>query len=101
MILRGTFPVLVVLASLANSLPVNAQSPVSRPSFDAFEVATIKPAAPGDLNAGRYIRMQSAHRFQVKNYTVNGLIAAAYNLNPRAISGGPQWTESDRYEIIA
>jgi uncharacterized protein (TIGR03435 family) len=101
MLLRGTLPVFVVLASLANGLPMNAQSPVSRPSFEAFEVATIKPAAPDDLNAGRYIRMQSAHRFQVKNYTVNGLIAAAYNLNPRAITGGPPWTESDRYEIIA
>jgi uncharacterized protein (TIGR03435 family) len=44
--------------------------------------------------------MQSAHRFQAKNYTVQGLIAAAYNLNPRAISGAPAWAESDRYEVI-
>src|SRR5438067_9759221 len=42
-----------------------------------------------------------AHRFQAKNYTVKGLIAAAYNLNPRAITGGPAWIESDRYEIMA
>ncbi len=94
---------LLVLASLASDLPISAQSSASRPSFDAFDVATIKPSAPEDYNAnaGRYIRMQSAHRFQAKNYTVNGLIAAAYNLNPRAISGGPAWTGSDRYEIIA
>ena len=45
--------------------------------------------------------MQSAHRFEVKNYTVNGLVAAAYDLNPRAISGGPAWLGSDRYNIIA
>jgi len=32
-----------------------------------------------------------AHRFQAKNYTAKGLIAAAYNLNPRAITGGPAW----------
>lgn len=97
MTLRSTYPVLMVLASL----PVNGQSPASRPSFDAFEVATIRPTVPDDVNAGRYIRMQSAHRFQARNYTVNGLIAAAYNLNPRAISGGPRWTESDHFEIIA
>ena len=97
MTLRRTFPTLVALAILP-SLPMNGQS---HPSFDAFEVATIKPSAPGDLNGARYIRMQSAHRFQVRNYTVNGLIAAAYNLNPRAISGGPHWTESDHYEILA
>jgi uncharacterized protein (TIGR03435 family) len=32
---------------------------------------------------------------------VNRLVAAAYDLNPRAISGGPAWAGSDRYEIIA
>jgi uncharacterized protein (TIGR03435 family) len=45
--------------------------------------------------------MQSAHRFQAKNYTVNGLIAAAYDLNPKMISGGPAWAETDRYDVIA
>jgi uncharacterized protein (TIGR03435 family) len=72
-----------------------------RPAFSSFEVATIKPSGPDDPKAGRYIRMQSAHRFEVKNYTANGLIAAAYDLNPRAISGGPAWSGSDRYQIIA
>ena len=73
----------------------------ARPVFETFEVATIKPASSEDARAGRYIRMQSAHRFQAKNYTVNGLIAAAYDLNPRMISSGPAWAESDRYEVIA
>jgi uncharacterized protein (TIGR03435 family) len=45
--------------------------------------------------------MQSAHRFQARNYTVNGLIAAAYDLNPKAIAGGPGWAETDRYDVIA
>jgi uncharacterized protein (TIGR03435 family) len=87
------------LALLAVAI-LHAQ-PATRPGFEAFEVATIKPAGPDDARAGRYIRMQSAHRFQVENYTVNGLIAAAYDLNPKAISGGPAWADSDRYEIIA
>jgi uncharacterized protein (TIGR03435 family) len=86
-------------ASLLMLLAILAQAQ-SRPNFEAFEVATIKPAAPDDAKGGRYIRMQSAHRFQAKNYTVKGLIAAAYNLNPRAVSGGPQWNESDVFEII-
>ena len=29
------------------------------------------------------------------------MIAAAYNLTPRAISGGPPWVESDHYDILA
>lgn len=69
--------------------------------FDTFEVAAINPAGPQDERAGRYIRMQSAHVFQAKNYTVRNMIAAAYDLNPRAISGGPAWVDSQAWEILA
>jgi uncharacterized protein (TIGR03435 family) len=75
-----------------------AQSPAKRPAFDAFEVATIKPAAD---SPGRYIRMQSVNRFYAKGFTLNALIAASYSLSPRAISGGAPWTDSDRYDILA
>jgi uncharacterized protein (TIGR03435 family) len=80
---------------------VLASGQTLRPVFTGFDVATIKPAGTDDPKAGRFIRMQSAQRFEAKNYTVNGLIAAAYDLTPRAISGGPAWSESDRYDIIA
>jgi len=96
-------PMFIFLASLAGASRIHAQSPpnpASRPSFDAFEVATIKPEPPEDFKTGRYMRMESAHRFQAKGYTVEGLIAAAYNLTPRAISGGPAWMKTDRFEII-
>jgi uncharacterized protein (TIGR03435 family) len=63
-------------------------------------VATIKPV-DADAKAGRYIVMEGNHRFIGKNYTLKLLIAAAYNLNPRAISGGPPWLESDHYDIVA
>jgi uncharacterized protein (TIGR03435 family) len=65
-----------------------------------FEVATIKPADP-DGPAGRYITMQSAHRFYARNHTVRTLIMAAYNLHPRAVAGGPVWAETDRFDIQA
>src|ERR1700722_12967419 len=77
-----------------------ATIPLLPAQFDAFEVATINPGAPQD-GAGRYSRMQSAHVFQAKNYTVHGMIAAAYDLNPRAISGGPAWVTSQSWEIFA
>ena len=76
-----------------------AQSPAGRPRFEAFEVATIKPADP-DFR-GRYIRMQSTNRFQARNHSLKTLIQAAWNLTPRAVSGGPAWVESDKYEIVA
>ena len=75
-----------------------AQPPAARPNFDAFEVATIKPADPGP-QSGRYIVMQGTNRFVEKNYTLRLLIAAAYDLNPRTVSGGPAWMDSAHYDI--
>jgi len=47
------------------------------------------------------MRMQTAHQFVARNYTLRVILAAAYNLTPRAISGGPAWVDSDRYDILA
>jgi len=66
---------------------------------DAFEVAVIKQADP-DFR-GRTILMQGAHRFTAQNHTLKTLIAAAYNLTPRMISGGPGWADSEHYDITA
>jgi uncharacterized protein (TIGR03435 family) len=65
-----------------------------------FDVATIKPTPP-DAKAGRYITMQGTNRFVVKYYTLKLLIAAAYDLSPKVISGGPAWADSDHFEIEA
>lgn len=75
------------------------QAPTERPAFDAFEVATIKPTGP-DVQ-GRWIRMQTAHQFQARNHSLLTLIAASYNVSPKAISGGPAWVEGEHYEILA
>jgi hypothetical protein len=66
----------------------------------AFEVATVRPAAP-DAKAGRYITMQGTNRFVAKYYTLKLLIAAAYNLSAKVISGGPAWADSDHFDILA
>jgi len=76
-----------------------AQSPVRSPGFEAFEVATIKPTDPD--TQGVYMRMQGVNRFIARGLTVKALVAAAYELAPRAISGGPAWTDYDRYDITA
>lgn len=70
-----------------------------RPQFEAFQVATIKPTAPEAT--GRWIRMQSADRFAARNHAVRTLIAAAYDLSPHAITGGPAWVDSDHWDILA
>lgn len=64
-----------------------------------FEVASIKPSPAAAT--GRWIRMTSAQQFAANNHTLKTLIAAAYNLNPRAISGGPAWVDSEHFDIVA
>ncbi len=88
--------ILVVMACAAWS-----QTPAaSQNSAPAFEVATIKPVSP-DEKAGRYITMQGTNRFIAKYYTLKLLIAAAYNLSPKVVSGGPAWIDSDHFDIVA
>src|SRR5580658_7199559 len=90
--------VLAALAVCASGM--FAQSPAPRPKFDAFEVATVKPADSGP-KSGRFIKMDGTNRFVEKDYTLKLLIAAAYDLNPRTISGGPSWMTTDHYDILA
>src|ERR1700722_2030254 len=89
--------VAVIAMSLFTCCSLAAQT---EPPSPTFEVATIKPVE-SNPKSGRYIVMQGPHRFIEKDYTLKLLIAAAYNLNPKAVSGGPSWIESDHYDILA
>jgi len=63
----------------------------------AFEVASIKPTNPGGRGGG--IRMQG-RQFTATNLSVSNLIALAYGIHPRQLSGAPDWIEKDRYDIL-
>jgi uncharacterized protein (TIGR03435 family) len=45
--------------------------------------------------------MEGTNRFVGKNYTLKMLIALAYDLNPRGISGGADWVDSEHFDITA
>jgi hypothetical protein len=75
-----------------------AAQTLQRPAFGTFEVASIKP----DPNpTGRFIRMQTTTQFTAHNHTVRTLLAAAYNLSPNEILGGPPLVDSDYWAIVA
>jgi uncharacterized protein (TIGR03435 family) len=76
---------------------VQAQS--ARPKFDAFDVATVKHTDPNERS--RLLMMESDHKFIGKNFTLKLLIAAAYDMNPKTISGGPEWVSDEHYDIVA
>jgi uncharacterized protein (TIGR03435 family) len=88
----------IALTAILLAAQISAQSPP--PISEAFEVATIKPVDP-QAQAGRYITMQGDHRFIARYYTVKLLLAAAYDLTPQAISGGPEWLGADHFDITA
>jgi uncharacterized protein (TIGR03435 family) len=87
----------VLLAGGGVCAQVPGQSANTTPTF---EVATIKPVQ-SDVKASRFITMQGTNRFVAKDYTLKLLIAAAYNLSPKTISGGPEWVDTDHYDIVA
>jgi uncharacterized protein (TIGR03435 family) len=73
-----------------------AQSPGARPQF---EVASIKPH-PG---IGNLVRIQPypGGRLVVENLFLRLLMQNAYGVQPFQISGGPDWINSERYDVEA
>jgi uncharacterized protein (TIGR03435 family) len=96
--LRTLLPATLLFAAATMHAQPLAPALTSPPP--AFEVATIKPADAGPKTS-RYLTMKGADHFVAKHYTLKSLIAAAYDLNPKAISGGPSWVESDAFDILA
>jgi hypothetical protein len=89
-----------VLAGMAGISAVAGAQESARPKFDAFEVATVRPV-DADLHAGRMFKLDGPHRWTATNFTLKNLIALAFDLNPRTISGGPGWMESQYFNIEA
>jgi len=83
----------VVIAS-----PPQAQSASNESA--RFDAASVKPSSQ-DAVAGNGFRITPGRLLAVNN-TVEGLVRFAYGLEPGdedAISGGPQWIRSDRFEV--
>jgi len=93
------FRPIAIAALTLSTAALLAQSPTPRPKFDAFEVATIKPADPSE--PGRYITMKGNDRFVAIQYNLKLLIAAAFDVSPRTISGAPSWIDSEHFDILA
>jgi len=71
----------------------------------AFEVASVKPAAPLDpakLMAGQQrigVTIDAAHA-DIRSLTLGDLVRTAYQLKAYQING-PAWMETERYDIVA
>jgi uncharacterized protein (TIGR03435 family) len=64
-----------------------------------FEVATIKPSQPG--RPGKGIRVQPGRHFSTLNTSLSDLISFSYGVHAHQITGGPDWLETDKYDLTA
>ena len=65
----------------------------------SFEVATVKPAPPGDNRIA--ILGQPGGRFVANNVTLKMLMGTAWRVRDFQIFGGPGWAGTDRWNIEA
>jgi len=81
---------------MLNASPSQAQTPRTYPEF---EVASIKPRK----DASRLVRIQPypGGRLVVENFSLRMLMMSAYGVESFNINGGPDWINSDRYDIEA
>jgi uncharacterized protein (TIGR03435 family) len=65
-----------------------------------FEVAAIHPSAvpPG---AGTSVEVFEGGRIRIINEPIKLLVRQAFQIQNAQISGGPEWLDSDRYDIEA
>jgi uncharacterized protein (TIGR03435 family) len=75
-----------------SSTPIQPMAPTADPSF---EVATIRPAKPGDPHQHFSL---NGHRVVVENQSVTALVCVAYTLHKSQLIGEPAWFD-DRYDI--
>jgi uncharacterized protein (TIGR03435 family) len=84
------------IAALA-LLPFAQAQPDARPRFD---VASIKPNAPGGINTGDF-RVLPGGRLTAEKVLLRFLIQNAYGVRPFQLKGGPDWINSEGYDIEA
>ncbi len=84
---------------LMNIAPVAVEAQTTASPAPRFEVASIKPGAPGV--PGPNIYNPTRERFAVESITTKALIAYAYDVREFQISGGPGWLRSEEYTIVA
>ena len=87
------------------SIPLLAQSASAtgaEPATAAFDVADVH-ASPflRNLSPGLMGGDLSGDRYELRQATMSGIIAAAYNLEPIYVQGGPSWLDWDHFDIEA
>jgi uncharacterized protein (TIGR03435 family) len=92
--LRFSFFVFPLLGAVVSAQVVKSDGPKPQ-----FEVATVRPNKSGE--SGASIGPRPGGRLNGTNQTARNLIRNAFNLQPFQMIGGPDWMDSDRFDIVA
>ena len=84
---------------VACSIAAATATGVSTAQEPSFEVASIKPNKSGSGMIG--IRFPGVGQFNVINMPLREMVRFAYQVQLLQIEGGPDWVNSDRFDIIA
>lgn len=71
-------------------------TPMAASANPAFDVVTIKPSDPN--RPGKVFTVRG-HQVMTINTTLNDLITMAYSVHVRQVVGGPDWLETQKYDI--
>ena len=80
----------------AAALLLCAQTAAELPSFEVAEVKVNKAA-----NANGSFKMLPGGQVAIRHASMKELIQGAWNLEDYAISGGPNWIDSEYYDVVA
>jgi uncharacterized protein (TIGR03435 family) len=90
----------VAAIGLLSAPPVCAQARAETPASPKFEVASLKPSQPGGRGGG--IRpAPGGERYLATNIPLRLLIMVAYRLKTDQVAGGPEWMNTDTFDMNA
>jgi len=89
----------VIVTSAANILQSHGQS-VENKARLAFEVATVKPS-PAGARGGGIRPLPGGQTYIACNIPLRVMIALMYHVTDSQISGGPDWINTERYDVEA
>lgn len=94
--MREGFAVFLWLSGVAACAAQTSPAPSRELTFD---VASVKPHARIEANSS--LNWSPGGRLDAENVTVRGLITFAYRIRDAQLIGGPDWLDTDRYDIHA
>jgi len=65
----------------------------------SFEVADVKLNKSGEPRMA--VDFQPGGKLSMRNVPMKVMILMAYHVRPEAVTGGPGWLESDRFDVVA